>query len=83
MLSSTGFSESTDAMRVIRVIDGVERSVELCPPGKAEGAETAEDWVKMMYSPRTCACSHPSSIHGPDGCNGIGCLCDEFILAVM
>lgn len=70
-------------MRAIRLIDGVERSVEILPPGVAHGAETVEDWIRIMHVPRVCACSHESSIHGPDGCNGIGCDCDGFRMGVM
>jgi hypothetical protein len=55
--------------------------VTICPPMAAEGAETAEDWVRIMHYPRACICGHESTRHSKDGCSGIACDCKKFIQA--
>jgi hypothetical protein len=62
--------------------------VTICKPGIAQGAETAEDWLRILAKPRICKCSHSSSIHNRKAtkkdkriCSGIGCDCKEFIQA--
>jgi len=52
--------------------------VTVCPPAAAEGAETADDWSRLMIPARICACSHTDRQHrGP--CQAMGCKCEKFV----